>query len=99
MLNPSIASEETIVSWGKRGGPEGTNMAFNYGNDGRYGAVGHWGGDTFDVGWIDNDPDFTVGAPRGLSVAPPGVHLRWREYAVVFRWRAVERGRYVQYLG
>jgi hypothetical protein len=64
VLNPSIASEETIVSWGKRGGPDpgGNNMAFNYGNNGRYGAVGHWGGDTFDVGWVDNN--FTDGAPE-----------------------------------
>ena len=68
VLNPTIASEETIVSWGKRGGgPDGSNMAFNYGNDGRFGAVGHWGGDQFDMGWIDNDPDFTVGAPEAYQ--------------------------------
>ena len=47
--NPSIPSEETIVSWGHRGGPDGTNMAFNYGNNELYGAVGHWGGP--DMGW------------------------------------------------
>lgn len=62
VFNPSIAAEETVVSWGKRGGPDGTNMAFNYGNNGRYGAVGHWGGDTTDVGWMDNT--FTDGAPE-----------------------------------
>lgn len=60
-INPSIASEETLLSWGKRGGPEGSNMSFNYGNNGMYGAVGHWGGGTHDMGWIDND--FTGGAP------------------------------------
>lgn len=71
VYNPSIASEETIVSWGRRGGPDGTNMAFNYGNHGNYGAVGHWGGCCPDVGWIDNGPDdadepgdFTTGAPE-----------------------------------
>ena len=37
-------------------------MAFNYGNNGMYGAVGHWGGGTHDVGWVDND--FTTGAPE-----------------------------------
>jgi hypothetical protein len=47
--NPSIPSEETIVSWGHRGGPDGTNMAFNYGNNNLYGAVGHWGAP--DMGW------------------------------------------------
>ena len=62
VFNPSIASEETVVSWGKRGGGDGTNMAFNYGNHGNFGAVGHWGGGTYDLGWIDND--FTPGAPE-----------------------------------
>ena len=60
-LNPGIASEETLVSWGKRGGPDGTNMAFNYGDHGNFGAVGHWGGGGPDLGWIDDD--FTQGAP------------------------------------
>ncbi|MCA9264731.1 MAG: LamG domain-containing protein, partial [Planctomycetales bacterium] len=49
--NPSIASEETLVSWGHRGGPDGTNISFNYGNHGTYGAVGHWGAP--DIGWND----------------------------------------------
>jgi hypothetical protein len=48
-FNPSIPSEETIVSWAHRGGPDGTNMAFNYGNNASYGAVGHWGAP--DMGW------------------------------------------------
>ncbi|MCA9215777.1 MAG: PEP-CTERM sorting domain-containing protein [Planctomycetales bacterium] len=60
--NIDIADEETLVSWGKRGGPDGTNMAFNYGRHGNFGAVGHWGGDNPDIGWIDND--FTAGAPE-----------------------------------
>ena len=51
VLNPSIAAEETIVSWGHRGGPDGSNISFNYGNNGTYGAVGHWGG--ADIGWND----------------------------------------------
>lgn len=42
--------EETMVSWGKRGGsPDGSNMSFNYGSDFRWGAVGHWG--NRDIGW------------------------------------------------
>jgi hypothetical protein len=47
--NPSIPAEETTVSWAHRGGPAGTNMAFNYGNNGTWGAVGHW--DAPDMGW------------------------------------------------
>lgn len=47
--NPVIADEETLVSWGHRGGPDGSNMSFNYGAHGTWGAVGHWGGG--DMGW------------------------------------------------
>jgi regulation of enolase protein 1 (concanavalin A-like superfamily) len=48
--NPELAAEETTVSWSHRGGPDGTNIAFNYGNHATWGAVGHWGGDA-DTGW------------------------------------------------
>lgn len=49
--NPTIAAEETLVAWGKRGGGDGTNLAFNYGNSGAFGAVGHWGAP--DLGWVN----------------------------------------------
>ncbi len=61
-LNPMISQEETLVSWGHRGGPDGTNMSFNYGFRGEWGAVGHWGGGGPDIGWIDNS--WTGGAPE-----------------------------------
>jgi hypothetical protein len=57
--NPGVAAEETLVAWGRRGGPEGSNMSFNYGNNGSFGAVGHWGG-AFDLGW-GNVPTPTAG--------------------------------------
>lgn len=47
--NPAIADEETLVALGRRGGPDGTNRSFNYGANGTYGAVGHWGSP--DMGW------------------------------------------------
>jgi hypothetical protein len=47
-FNPAIASEETLVAWGHRGGPNRSNMSFNYGSNASYGAVGHWGED---IGW------------------------------------------------
>lgn len=50
--NPALNPEETLVSWGRRGGPEGTNLAFNYGSNGTFGAVGHWGAP--DMGWNGN---------------------------------------------
>ena len=46
--NLDIDAHETMVSWGHRGGPGGSNMAFTYGNNPNYGAVGHWG---VDMGW------------------------------------------------
>ena len=49
--NPDIVDEETLLSWGHRGGPNGSNMSFNYGIHPLYGAVGHWGGDGPDLGW------------------------------------------------
>ncbi len=50
-----------MVSWGHRGGPDGTNMSFNYGFRGEWGAVGHWGGGGPDLGWVDNN--WTAGVP------------------------------------
>lgn len=47
--NDNVLNEETILSWGRRGGPDGSNMSFNYGWDTRWGAVGHWGAP--DIGW------------------------------------------------
>ncbi|MEW6160351.1 MAG: LamG-like jellyroll fold domain-containing protein [Verrucomicrobiota bacterium] len=51
ILNPTIADEETVFSWGRRGGPEGSNCSFNHGLNGAFGAVGHWGSP--DIGWND----------------------------------------------
>jgi len=41
--NPSFASEECMVAWGRRGGPDGSNAQFNFGDHPIWGAVGHWG--------------------------------------------------------
>lgn len=49
ILNPVRADEETIFSWGRRGGPDGSNVSFNHGLNATFGAVGHWGAP--DVGW------------------------------------------------
>ncbi len=52
--NPALADEETLVAWGRRGGPDGSNMSFNYGANATYGAVGHWGSP--DMGWNGSPP-------------------------------------------
>ena len=49
MRQATIATEDTMVAWGHRGGPEGTNLAFNTGSNAVFGAVGHWGAP--DMGW------------------------------------------------
>lgn len=49
VYNPAIRDEETLVALGHRGGPDGSNLSFNYGANATYGAVGHWG--AFDMGW------------------------------------------------
>jgi hypothetical protein len=56
ILNPAAADEETIFSWGRRGGPDGSNTSFNHGLNADFGAVGHWGAP--DIGW--NDPTNVV---------------------------------------
>lgn len=52
IYNPEMADEETIFSWGRRGGPDASNMAFNHGVNEVFGAVGHWGNP--DIGWAGN---------------------------------------------
>ena len=42
------ADEEALVSWGRRGGPEGSMVAFGWGRNPGYGAVAHWAAD---LGW------------------------------------------------
>jgi hypothetical protein len=54
VYNPAVADEETVFSWARRGGPDGSNMSFNHGVNPTFGAVGHWGGP--DVGWGASSP-------------------------------------------
>lgn len=49
IYNPSTSTEETIVSWGRRDGPNGTLSAFFHGTNANFGAVGNWG--TPDMAW------------------------------------------------
>jgi VCBS repeat-containing protein len=64
VFNPTISGEETLVSLAKRGGPDGTNMSFNYGSDATFGAAGQWGPGP-DMGW----------GPGGSPVAGVWHHL------------------------
>ncbi len=49
IFNPTAADEETVFAWGRRGGPDGSNVSFNHGLNAAFGAVGHWGNP--DIGW------------------------------------------------
>src|SRR5690606_19684494 len=53
VYNGHTRGEESLVTWGRRGGGDGTNVSFNYGNDNRWGAMGHWGNP--DMGWGPTD--------------------------------------------
>jgi hypothetical protein len=46
----AIKNEETLVSWGRRGGPDGSNASFLWGADREWGAHGAWGANG-DLGW------------------------------------------------
>ncbi len=61
--NVGYSSEECMVSWSHRGGPNGTNMNFNYGWA-TFGAAGHWG-DAADMAWVGfgNGPAAGTGYP------------------------------------
>ncbi|MHC4564295.1 MAG: LamG-like jellyroll fold domain-containing protein [Planctomycetota bacterium] len=61
--NVGESKEECMVAWSHRGGPDGSNMTFNYGwKD--FGAAGHWGDDA-DMAWegFDNATGGTGGYP------------------------------------
>ncbi|MEM7396558.1 MAG: LamG-like jellyroll fold domain-containing protein, partial [Verrucomicrobiota bacterium] len=72
VYNEELESEETVISWGRRGGPNGSNIAFNHGFHNNFGAIGHWGGTGPDIGW---NPDFQVEDedPGSLGQAEEGV--------------------------
>ena len=42
--NEFVPAEETIIAWGRRGGPDATNWSMLYGSHNTWGALGGWGG-------------------------------------------------------
>lgn len=61
--NEEAQGEETVFSWGRRGGPAGSNVAFGHGTNPDWGAVGHWGEP--DIGWDDDPEDDFNGVVTG----------------------------------
>jgi hypothetical protein len=74
----NIRNEETLVAWARRGSV-GQNMAFNYGTDDRWGAVGHW--DAPDIGWGPNDP---TGVTNGGRAPGTPVEGQWHHLAYTY---------------
>ncbi len=58
VFNPEVGEQESVFAWSRRGGPDGTGVAFIHGTHDAFGAVGHWGNGP-DVGWdaIETDLD------------------------------------------
>ncbi|MBP7948115.1 MAG: lamin tail domain-containing protein [Verrucomicrobiales bacterium] len=85
---PTIGVEETMVAWGRRGGgPNNSNMAFNYGSDARWGAVGHWG-TANDVGWgMGNNVNPGSGATAGAFPATG----QWHHLVYTYDGTATDR--------
>lgn len=53
IYNPSVEQEETVVSWGRRNGPEKTHSPFLHGFHDSFGSFGGWGAG--DVSWSDQE--------------------------------------------
>lgn len=47
----NVREQESLVSWGKRWGPDGTYAGFRYGEDPDFGAIGRWG--HYEMGFKD----------------------------------------------
>jgi hypothetical protein len=77
IYNPASAGEETIFSWGRRGGGDGSNVSFNHGNNATFGAVGHWGAP--DIGW-NGASNIVVGAWTHVAYTYDGQTMTTRVY-------------------
>lgn len=63
IFNPGTSTEETIVSWGRRDGPNGTNSSLLHGTNATFGAVGNWG--TPDMAWGPDAASITSNVKLG----------------------------------
>ena len=80
VFNEFIEEEEAIVSWGRRGGPNGSNAAMNQGESPTFGAIGHWGGGPVND---PNEPDVGWG-PNGEGSDILSTQGRWAQLSWVY---------------
>ena len=81
VYNPGFGAEEAIVSWGHRGGPNGSNSGMHQGNNPTFGAVGHWG--PADTGW----------GPSGVGTDINATANRWAHLA--YTWDGTTESVYI----
>jgi hypothetical protein len=81
VYNPGFGAEEAIVSWGHRGGPDGSNSGMHQGNNATFGAVGHWGSP--DTGW----------GPSGVGTDINATANRWAHLA--YTWDGTTESVYI----
>jgi hypothetical protein len=80
VYNTDFGNEETFVSWGRRGGPLGSNAQFNQGSHPTFGAIGHWGG-----GPVDNPAEPDIGwGPHGAGTDILETQGRWAQLSYVY---------------
>jgi hypothetical protein len=79
--NPAVPEEETIVAWGRRGGPDASNWSMLYGNHGTWGALGGWGGSA--------DMPFVAGVSEAPSIN------EWHHLVLTYNGQTNERAIYV----
>lgn len=105
VFNPTVGSDETILSWGRRDGPSSTNASFIHGTSNVFGAVGQWGADA-DMPWGDDAAEiaqvvksgrwtylaytYDAAAPRLGTVYVDGVATRSETFAAVLNTWAVD---------
>ncbi len=79
--------EKTIVAMGRRGGPDGTNLAFNCGTQPGWGAAAHWGSEQ-DVSWCGMTP--AIGCWHHVAYTYDGTACRLYRDGLEITVRAVE---------
>ena len=56
IFNPEVASQESVISWGRQSGTLGGLVSLNHGSQNIYGGVEHWGG-AYSAGWNNTEEE------------------------------------------
>lgn len=64
--SPTVPAEQTVLAWGRRGGPDGSNNALSYGRDPAFGAIQFWA--SADLPWGTNTDQIVSNTPAAKWV-------------------------------